>query len=65
MYEEENLIKKVEGASLLFDIIRKCKLPFKRKMSPKKARGLIRKVFEANNKNLSKTPKILGVSRHT
>ncbi|ADQ39698.1 Integrase catalytic region [Caldicellulosiruptor acetigenus I77R1B] len=36
-----------------------------RKISPEKARELVRKVFEANNKNVSKTAKILGVSRHT
>lgn len=36
-----------------------------RKISPEKARELIRKVFENNNKNVSRTAKILGVSRHT
>ena len=36
-----------------------------RKISPEKARELVRKVFENNNKNVSKTAKILGVSRHT
>ncbi len=36
-----------------------------RKISPEKARELVRKVFEANNKNVSKTAKILGVSRAT
>lgn len=36
-----------------------------RKISPQKARELVRKVFESNNKNVSKTAKILGVSRHT
>ncbi|WP_266165985.1 hypothetical protein [Caldicellulosiruptor saccharolyticus] len=32
MYEEENFIKRVEAASLLFDIIKKCNLIFKRKI---------------------------------
>lgn len=36
-----------------------------RKIFPEKARELIRKIFEANNKNVSKTARILDVSRHT
>lgn len=36
-----------------------------RKISPEKARELIRKIFEANNRNVSKTAKILNISRHT
>ncbi len=32
---------------------------------PEKARELVRKVFVANNKNVSKTAKILGISRAT
>jgi len=29
---KEKLIKRIEAASLLFDIIKKCNLPFKRKI---------------------------------
>jgi transcriptional regulator with PAS, ATPase and Fis domain len=34
-----------------------------RKLSPEKARELVRIVFEKNNHNISKTAKILGISR--
>jgi len=36
-----------------------------RKISPEKAREVVRKVFEQNQKNISKTAKILGISRNT
>ncbi|ODN30545.1 hypothetical protein A4H02_04645 [Fervidobacterium thailandense] len=36
-----------------------------RKISPQKAREVVRKVFEANNRNVSKTAKILGIARAT
>ena len=36
-----------------------------RKLSPEKARELVRIVFEKNNQNISKTAKILGISRKT
>ncbi|ODN30592.1 transposase [Fervidobacterium thailandense] len=36
-----------------------------RKLSPQKAREVVRKVFEANNRNVSKTAKILGIARAT
>ena len=36
-----------------------------RKLSPEKARELVRIVFEKNNHNISKTAKILGISRKT
>ena len=36
-----------------------------RKVSPEKARMLVRKVLEQNDGNVSKTARILGISRHT
>ncbi len=36
-----------------------------RKISPQKAREVVRKVFEANDQNVSKTAKILGIARAT
>lgn len=34
-----------------------------RKLSPQKAREVVRKLFEANDQNVSKTDKILGIAR--
>ncbi len=36
-----------------------------RKASPEKARELVRKVLQQNNGNVSKTARILGISRNT
>lgn len=36
-----------------------------RKISPEKAREVVRKVYEQNNCNISKTAKILCISTHT
>ena len=36
-----------------------------KKVSPEKARMLVRKVLEQNDGNVSKTARILGISRHT
>jgi len=36
-----------------------------RNLSPEKAREIVRKVFQQNNCNISKTAKILGISRKT
>jgi len=36
-----------------------------RKVSPEKARMLVRKILEENNGNVSKPARILGISRHT
>lgn len=36
-----------------------------RKASPKRARGLVRKVLEQNNGNVSKTAQVLGISRNS
>ena len=36
-----------------------------RKVSPEKARMLVRNILEKNNSNVSKTARILGISHHT
>ena len=36
-----------------------------RKASPKRARGLVRKVLEQNSGNVSKTAQVLGISRNS